>query len=60
MPIRVAAIGMTHWHSLYDSAYLRHLSDMPDVHIVGVQDDNHEIARHRADEVGGVIPAFCD
>ncbi|MCH8184581.1 MAG: Gfo/Idh/MocA family oxidoreductase [Chloroflexi bacterium] len=60
MPIRVAAIGMTHWHSLYDSAYLRHLADMPDVDIVGIQDDNHEIARHRANEVGGGIPTFTD
>ncbi len=60
MPIRVAALGMTHWHSIYDSAYLRHLANMPDVHIVGIQDDDHEIARHRANEVGGGIPTFDD
>ena len=60
MAIRVAAIGMTHWHSIYDSAYLRHLADMPDVQIVGVQDDNLELAKHRVNEVGGGIPAFSD
>ena len=49
--IRVAAIGMTHWHSLYDSAYLRHLAAMPDVEIVGI---------HRAREIGGGIPTFTD
>ena len=31
MSIRVAAIGVSHWHSLYDAAYLRHLVAMPDV-----------------------------
>ena len=34
--IRVALEG-SHWHSLYDAAYLRHLAAMPDVRLVGVQ-----------------------
>lgn len=50
--LRVAAIEVSHWHSLYDSAYLRHLAGMPDVQIVGVQDPSAEIAAHRASEVG--------
>lgn len=58
MPIRVAAIGVTHWHSIYDSAYLRHLAEMPDVRIVGIQDDDPNIAAHRAQAIGGGIPTF--
>ncbi|MBI4640566.1 MAG: Gfo/Idh/MocA family oxidoreductase [Candidatus Tectomicrobia bacterium] len=60
MSIRVAAIGMSHWHSLYDAAYLRHLSEMPDVQIVGIHDERGEIATHRANELGGAIPTFTD
>ena len=37
MIIRVAAIGVSHWHALHDAAYLRHLVAMPDVRLVGVQ-----------------------
>ena len=58
-PLRVAAIEVSHWHSLYDSAYLRHLAAMPDVRIVGVQDPSAVIAAHRAKEVGGP-PTFTD
>ncbi|MEE8443387.1 MAG: Gfo/Idh/MocA family oxidoreductase, partial [Dehalococcoidia bacterium] len=60
MTIRLAAIGVTHWHSLYDAAYLRHLVDMDDVQIVGIQDTNPEITSHRAAELGGNIPTFID
>ena len=58
MTIRVAAIGVCHWHSLYDSAYLRHLAAMEDVDIVGVHDDQPDIAAHRVSEIGGGIPTF--
>ncbi len=58
MTIRVAAIGVCHWHSIYDSAYLRHLAVMEDVEIVGVHDDQLEIAAHRVSEIGGGIPTF--
>jgi predicted dehydrogenase len=57
--MRVAAIEVSHWHSLYDSAYLRHLHAMPDVELVGLQDPSPEIAAHRAKEVGGP-PTFTD
>lgn len=60
MTIHVAAIGVTHWHSLYDAAYLRLMADMDDVQIVGIQDDSSEIAAHRAAELGGNIPVFTD
>lgn len=58
MAIRVAAIGVCHWHSIYDSAYLRHLAAMEDVKIVGVHDDQPDIATHRVSEIGGGIPTF--
>ena len=58
MTIQVAAIGVCHWHSIYDSAYLRHLAAMEDVEIVGVHDDQLEIAAHRVSEIGGGIPTF--
>jgi hypothetical protein len=44
MRIRIAAIGVSHWHSLYDSAYLRHAAGMSEVELVGLQDANPEIA----------------
>jgi predicted dehydrogenase len=59
MRTRVAAIEVSHWHSLYDAAYLRHLADMPDVEIVGVQDPDREVAAQRAAAVGGP-PTFAD
>ncbi len=60
MSTRVAAIGVCHWHSLYDAAYLRHLAGMDDVQLVGLHDDDPEIGEHRAGELGGGIPTFTD
>ena len=60
MPTRVAAIGVSHWHSLYDLAYLHYLNRMDDVEIVGVQDDDPQVAAHRSGELGGGIPTFTD
>ena len=60
MVTRVAAIGVSHWHSIYDSAYLRHLNDMDDVDLVGLQDVDPSIAAHRAKELGGDVPTFSD
>src|SRR3989442_1161777 len=57
--VRVAAIGVSHWHSLYDSAYLRHLIGMPDVQLVGLQDSSAAIAAKRAAELGEP-PIFTD
>ena len=52
MTIRVAGIEVSHWHSLYDAAYLRHLVAMPDVSLVAVQDGDGALAGKRAAEVG--------
>ena len=57
--MRIAAIEVSHWHSLYDSAYLRHLTTMPDVQLVGVQDPIAEVAAQRAAALGGP-PVFTD
>jgi len=57
--LRVAAIEVSHWHSLYDSAYLRHLHAMPDVELVGLQDPSASIVAHRAAALGGP-PTFTD
>ncbi len=59
MTIRVAGIEVSHWHSLHDAAYLRHLVAMPDVALVGVQDGDAGLARKRAAEVGNP-PIFTD
>ena len=52
MAIRVAAIEVSHWHALYDAAYLRHLVAMPDVELVAVQDSDAGLVAKRAAEVG--------
>lgn len=59
MPLRIAAIEVSHWHSLHDAAYLRHLVDMPDVALAGVQDPNAEIAAQRSAQLGRP-PVFTD
>ena len=59
MTIRVAAIGVSHWHALFDAAYLRHLIAMPDVALVGVEDSDPAIVAKRAAEVGNP-PVFTD
>ena len=40
MTIRIAAVGVSHWHALNDAAYLRHLLAMPDVELVAIQDSD--------------------
>ena len=60
MTIRVAAIGVTHWHSLYDNAYLPKLLPMDDVQIVALHDEDPSITAHRVDELGGGIAAYTD
>lgn len=50
--LRVAAIGVGHWHSLFDAAYLKALVRMPDVRLVGVQDSDAGVAAARAAQLG--------
>jgi predicted dehydrogenase len=52
MTARVAAIGVGHWHSLHDSAYLRHLARVPDVELVALHDPSGEIVAARAATLG--------
>jgi predicted dehydrogenase len=52
MPIRIAAIEVGHWHSLYDAAYLKTLAAMPDVQLVSVQDPDGGLAAQRAAQSG--------
>ena len=59
MTIRVAAIEVSHWHSLFDAAYLRHLVAMPDVDLVAIQDSDAALVARRAAEVGSP-PTFTD
>jgi predicted dehydrogenase len=58
-PVRVAAIGVGHWHSLFDAAYLKTLAGMPDVRLVALQDADGAMAAQRAAQLGGP-PTFTD
>jgi predicted dehydrogenase len=49
---RVAAIEVSHWHALYDAAYLRHLLTMHDVELAAVQDPSAAVAKDRAAALG--------
>jgi predicted dehydrogenase len=57
--IRIAAIGVGHWHSLYDAAYLKTLAAWPDVRLVGVHDPDAALAAQRAAQLGAP-PVFSD
>lgn len=59
MTIRIAAIEVGHWHSIYDAAYLKTLVKMPDVRLVAVQDPDAAMVAARAAELGGP-PTFTD
>ena len=59
MTIRIAAIEVSHWHAVYDPAYLRQLTRMSDVQLVGLQDPDPAVALRRAAEVGNP-PTFTD
>jgi len=50
--IRVAAIEVSHWHSLHDSAYLRHLLTLSEARLVAVQDPSEVVAAERAAVLG--------
>ena len=57
--MRIAAIEVSHWHSLYDAAYLHVLAAMPDVELVGLHDPSPEVAARRAAVLGNP-PVFTD
>jgi predicted dehydrogenase len=57
--IKIAAIGVTHWHSLYDAAYLPLLQQMPNVRIVALHDDDAATVAERAAKVSSP-PTYTD
>ncbi|HEX9820227.1 MAG TPA: Gfo/Idh/MocA family oxidoreductase [Methylomirabilota bacterium] len=57
--MRIAAIEVSHWHSLYDAAYLRILAGLPDVELVGLHDPSAAVAAARAAQLGNP-PVFTD
>ncbi len=57
--IGIAAIGVNHWHSLYDAAYLPQLQQMPGVRILAVHDTDATIAAERAAAIGNP-PTYTD
>jgi predicted dehydrogenase len=57
--IRVAAVEVSHWHSLHDAAYLRLLREMDGVEIVGLHDPDATVVAARAAALGGP-PVFTD
>jgi predicted dehydrogenase len=59
MPVRIAAIGVGHWHSLFDAAYLKTLAGMPEVTLVGIEDPDPAIASQRSEQLGRP-PVFSD
>jgi predicted dehydrogenase len=59
LQIRIAAIGVGHWHSLYDAAYLKTLLGMPEATLVGVHDPDRDLAAQRASQLGNP-PAYTD
>ena len=57
--MRIVASVVSHWHALYDTAYLYRLAHIPDVHLVGLYDPNLQIAAQRSAAVGHP-PIFTD
>lgn len=55
----VAAMGVTHWHALYDAAYLPMLLELPDVRLVALHEDDTAIAAERAGKLGNP-PIYTD
>jgi predicted dehydrogenase len=51
LPKRVAAIEVSHWHSVHDASYLRIVHDLG-CDIVGVSDRSEPIGRQRAAQFG--------
>jgi len=57
--MRIAAIEVSHWHSLWDAAYLKMLGAMADVQLVGLQDPSAAVVAKRAAALGNP-PTFTD
>jgi predicted dehydrogenase len=57
MPIRIAAIEVSHWHALKDAAYLTHLPKIPDVTLVALHDPDVGRAAHVAAQLDPALGA---
>ena len=58
--LRIASIGVSHWHSVFDSAYLKRVLDLEDVTLVAIQDENTQILEDRKDRLGTNVLTFTD
>jgi predicted dehydrogenase len=56
MAIRIAVIGVGHWHALEDAAYLTHLPKIPDIALVALHDPD---ARRAAEVADRLDPALA-
>jgi hypothetical protein len=60
--IRIAALEVSHWHALYDAAYLRQLRRMPGVEPAAVHDPRPDfvLALGRHDRMADVAHGLLD
>jgi predicted dehydrogenase len=59
MSVRIAAIEVGHWHSLFDAAYLKTVVQIPEVRLVGIQDPDAAMVAQRAARLGDP-PTYTD
>ena len=59
MSVRIAAIEVGHWHSLFDAAYLKTVVQIPELRLVGIQDPDAALVAQRAAALGGP-PTYTD
>lgn len=57
--MNIVAIGVTHWHALYDAAYLPMLLEIPGARLAALHDDDAAIAAERAGKLGNP-PVYTD
>lgn len=59
MNLRIAAIGVGHWHALYDAAYLKTLVQWPGMQLIAIHDPDPRLAAQRAAQLGHP-PVYAD
>jgi predicted dehydrogenase len=52
VPVRIAAVGVGHWHSLYDAAYLKSVLGIDGLRLCAIHDPDAAILGARAKELG--------
>jgi len=58
--LRIASIGVSHWHSVFDSAYLKRIVALENVTLVAIQDENTLILEDRRERLGTNVLTFTD